>query len=73
MAGFLWFMLIAQGIIFGCFSSYVAKEKGRDNFSWFLNGFLFSLVALIAICGVPVLKPTSEKKPEEELDLTFDW
>ena len=78
MEGLLWFIMITQGLIVGAFSSYVAGEKGRDGGGWFLGGFLFSLVALIAICGVPSLKSSEakaehvEKKTEEELDLTFD-
>ena len=78
MEGFLWFIVITQGVIFGAFSSYVAVEKGRDGGGWFLNGFLFSLVALIAICGVPSLKLSeakaeyAEKNTEQEINLTFD-
>ena len=53
-------------------------RKGRDSQTWFVNGFLFSLVALLAICGVPSVKSSEakaehvEKKIKEELDLTFD-
>ena len=78
MEGFLWFLLLTQAVIFGAFSSFVASEKGRDSQTWFVNGFLFSLVALLAVCGVPSVKSSEakaehvEKKTEEELDLTFD-
>ena len=58
---FIWTLLIIQGIIVGSFSGFVAREKGRDPLAWFFNGFLFSIVGLIAICGVPSVNRSSER------------
>jgi len=59
--GFIWTLLIIQGIIIGSFSGFVAREKGRNRLAWFFNGFLFSIVGLIAICGVPSVNRNSER------------
>ena len=59
--GFIWTLLVIQGIIVGSFSGFVAREKGRAPVSWFINGFLFSIIGLIAICGVPSVNRNSEK------------
>jgi len=45
----------------GFFCSFVATEKKRDGLSWFLLGFLFSLLALIAIAGCPSLSSNQPK------------
>lgn len=47
---------IAYLIIFfvaGLFVSNVAQEKGYNGFVWFIGGFLFSVIALIAVAGLP--------------------
>jgi hypothetical protein len=74
----LFVIFFIQGVVFGGFCSFVAKEKGRNNIDWFILGFLFSLVALIAICGVgkPEIKDAASTKtksqlPAEELDIEF--
>lgn len=51
------------GIIFGCFCAFLAKQKNRDTGAWFILGFLFSLIALIAIA----VSPIREKKIEAEV------
>ena len=68
---------IVQGIIVGAFSGFVASEKGREEIVWFINGFLFSFVALIAICGLPAnsrkkIEETSDEDTQEKLDISFD-
>ena len=37
------------------------RTKGRDPLAWFVSGFIFSIVALIAICGLPSVNRNSEK------------
>jgi|TARA_B110000240_G_C13107503_1_gene286949 hypothetical protein len=77
MEGLIWSVIMIQGIIFGSFSAFVAYEKSRHFGLWFLNGFLFSLVALIAICGLPRIKPLSQdtvnnsNDTSEKLDISF--
>jgi hypothetical protein len=56
-----WVIIIAQGIICGSFCSFVAQEKNRSIGAWFVNGFLFSLFALIAIAGVSPLSPQTDE------------
>jgi hypothetical protein len=41
------------GIIFGSYTSCVAKEKDYDAIIWFFGGFFFWIIALIAVCGLP--------------------
>jgi len=53
MLGTFIFIGIIQGIIFGVFCNWLAKQKGYDGLIWFLLGFLFSFLALIAIAGAP--------------------
>lgn len=75
-------LLLIPSIIFGGFTAFVAKEKGRDGTVWFWLGFFFSLVALIAICGVPTknLAATvdsseadqAQNPKKERLDIAFD-
>ena len=47
MAVLLW------GGIFGFFSGYVAKEKGRNYIAWSTLGFFFGLIALLIIICLP--------------------
>ncbi len=39
--------------IAGLFCFNVAEEKGYNGFLWFIGGFLFSFIALIAVSGLP--------------------
>lgn len=43
------------------FSGYVAGEKGRWGFVWFIWGVLFGPVALVAIAGLPPRVQTVEE------------
>ncbi len=54
MGGFL-LLLIVQGILIGMLCSYVAGQKNRSQGNWFILGFLFSLLALIALAAIPSL------------------
>lgn len=47
------FILFINGIIFGTFCSFIAKSKNRSALNWFILGFLFSVIALLAIVGLP--------------------
>ena len=61
MEGLIFFFLLLQGCVFGFFCSYIAGQKGRDNGSWFVLGFFFSFIALIAIGVVPSLESQTPK------------
>src|SRR5437870_2151424 len=47
-----------QGVVFGLFCAFVAKSKNRNMVGWFYLGFLFSIVALISLVGMPILTQT---------------
>lgn len=49
--------LVMQAFVCAFFSAYVAGEKNRNAYTWFVLGFLFSFYALIAVAGVPGLPP----------------
>jgi len=49
-----WIILfLLQGFIFGLFCSFIAREKKRDSVSWFILGFIFSFLAILALIAVP--------------------
>ena len=56
----MWIIIISS-IWFICagFSSYIANQKNRSSFNWFLLGLLFGLFALITIASIPSLKNTN--------------
>ena len=60
-------IVIIQGFFFGLFASYIAAQKNRDTLNWFILGFLFSLLALLAIVGIPALKDTDKLKANQSL------
>ena len=47
------FILIFFSLITAIFCTHIASEKGYDALSWFILGFLFSFIALIAVAGMP--------------------
>jgi len=54
------------GLISGAYASNVADAKGYSAVAWFFGGFFFSLLALIAIAGMPLnpAKPKEKKKDD---------
>ncbi len=53
-----------SGFIFGSFCAFIAKEKNRDTFGWFILGFFFTIISLLALIAVPKLA----KEKEEEIN-----
>ena len=51
MLGFVFALIIF--FVAGLFVSNVAQEKGYNGFVWFIGGFFFSVIALIAVAGLP--------------------
>ena len=41
------------GAVCGVFCARLAKAKGHNGGTWFIAGLLFSVIALIAIAGMP--------------------
>jgi hypothetical protein len=46
-------LFLAGSFAFGFFTSKVAHEKGYSAGWWFLGGFFFAFVALLAAVGLP--------------------
>ncbi len=42
------------GFITAWYTAIVANVKGYNKFSWFVYGFFFTFIALIAIAGMPI-------------------
>lgn len=57
--------LALQGMVFGLFCAFIAKSKNRNMVGWFYLGFLFSIIALIALVGVPALDQTENTKADQ--------
>ena len=48
-------IIIADAIICGILSSYLADKKGYSVGGWFLVGLLFGIFGLIAAAGLPLI------------------
>ena len=60
--------LIVQGTLVGLLCSYVAGQKHRSKGNWFLLGFFFSLLALIALAAIPILQAAPAALPTRNED-----
>jgi hypothetical protein len=56
MEAVLVLFVLVQALIIGAFCYYIAGQKNRNEVGWFLLGFLFSFVALIALVAVPKIE-----------------
>lgn len=56
-------LLLLQGTVVGFLCSYVAGQKHRNKLNWFVLGFMFSLLALIALAAIPTLQTASAALP----------
>lgn len=57
---FMFVLFIIQGVVFGLFCSYIAKEKNRNGKNWFFLGFLFSILAIFALIAIPKIDKENE-------------
>jgi hypothetical protein len=55
-------ILILIGIVTGAFTANLAQAKGYSFLVWFVAGFLFSLIALLAMIGMPVKERSNTRK-----------
>jgi len=60
----LWLILFLQGFVFAIFCSFIAKEKNRDSMGWFISGFLFSFLAVLALIAVPKIESNSSNESQ---------
>ena len=56
----VWVIFFVQAIVFGGFSAFIAKEKNRDSLNWLCLGFLFGIVAFLALLVVPKIDATTK-------------
>jgi hypothetical protein len=66
---------LLQALIFGFFSAFIAREKGRSYGKWFLLGSVFSILAILTLIAIPKIEvsgkvgqrldPASKKSPEK--------
>lgn len=61
---------LVSGAVFGGACAILAGAKNRNPLGWFVLGFLFSLIALIVIAGMPpVVQTNSRNKKSADTDL----
>lgn len=53
LINYWWVIFLVGSFICGFYTAKVAHEKGYSSGWWFLGGFLFAFVALIAAVGLP--------------------
>ena len=44
---------------------YIANEKGRSGFSWYVSGFFLGILSLVAICAVPVVNSIEQQEKQK--------
>lgn len=49
-------LILVQAGIFGLFCAFIAAQKNRSTFGWFVIGFFFSFVAVLALIAIPANK-----------------
>ena len=59
-------VLVAQAVISGGLSSYLADQKGYSTGAWFFVGFLFGVLGLIACAGLPVVNESTDVYSRDE-------
>lgn len=60
-------IIFVQGIIFGTFCSFIAREKNRDSTNWFLLGFLFSFLSILALMAIPKVEENDYQVKTDEI------
>lgn len=57
---YIFFTLLVYALICGSFCAFLANNKGRSGFVWFVLGFFFGIFALIAIAAAgKIEQPTT--------------
>lgn len=51
LLGIYFWLIIAQALIFGFSTSYIAGQKNRDKLTWFFIGFFLGFIGLIVIAA----------------------
>jgi len=64
----IWFI---QVTICACFCGYIAMQKKRSVSAWIILGFLFGIIALIALVAVPSIENTQIKISSKGTSLLF--
>jgi hypothetical protein len=56
----IFLIIFIQGIISGGFCAFIASQKNRDSLGWFFLGFLFSILAILALIAIPKHNDTNQ-------------
>lgn len=59
-------LVIAAWVSCGGFAAFIAREKNREPFGWFILGAIFGIIALISIAGAPSMEREAEDETAEE-------
>ncbi len=54
-------IIVITSFFTGIMSSIIAKDRNRDQFWWFILGFLFNLLGMIAIALLPKIDNETEE------------
>lgn len=49
-----WTIFVIYSLVCAFYCAEIAGQKNQHSGSWFINGLLFGLLALIAVVGLPV-------------------
>lgn len=63
---YFWIVLLIHGVIIGIFTSWLADNKGYNSGLWFLLGFLFAEIALLALIGAVKRQAHQSEQPIRE-------
>ena len=47
-------IMFVYSVVCGSYCATLAEEKKRSAMLWFLGGFFFGIIALIAVAGIPI-------------------
>jgi len=65
----IWGIIIAQAVLCGALSSWLATQKGCDGSNWFWVGFLLSVLGVIVAAGMPKKEaPTIDRSSRADED-----
>jgi hypothetical protein len=68
-SGVLFILIALYSIICGVFCMTLAENKGYGVGVWFLSGFFFGILALIAAAGLPLKRDAAPPFVPKEPDL----
>lgn len=59
-------LYVVYCVIFGGVVAFIGHQKNRSGFGWLLAGFLFGVLALVAVCACPKLEVSPDGYPRQK-------